>query len=200
MITNWLKDFNLNETVFAMEHTGYYGAALAWVLSEQAVDFYIHNPLDLKKSLGIQRGKTDSIDAYRIASYTIANHHRLSLYSMPTQELIQLKALMAARERYVKISVMLKNSLKANQILNETISVKTIISEEKKQIKNIKKAKENVENQMQEIINSNTELKNSYEKISRVIGVGPVTAVKCITETDNFLKFSNAENSVVIVG
>jgi len=46
---------------------------------------------------------------------------------------------MSARERYVKISVQIQNSLKANEILNESISVKMLIKEEKKQLKSIHK-------------------------------------------------------------
>ena len=99
---------------------------------------------------------------------------------------------MAARERFVKISVQLKNSLKANLIVNETINVKDLIREEKKQIKSIVKAIKDFEKQMLEIVNSNQDLKTNYEKMSKIIGIGPITAIKCITETHNFSKFSNA--------
>lgn len=190
-ISKWLKSMNLHQTVFSMEHTGHYGALLTWLLSQENAEFYLINPLELKNSMGLQRGKTDAVDAYRIASYTITNKHKLSPYNIPTEDLRKLKVLMTARERFVKISVQLKNSLKANMIVNETIDVKDLIREEKKQIKSIARAIEGFEKQMIEIINSNQDLQGNYEKISRVIGVGPITAIKCITETDNFSKFSS---------
>jgi transposase len=191
-ISKWLKKADIQNTVFSMEHTGHYGALLTWILSEGNADFYLINPLELKKSMGILRGKTDAIDAYRIASYTITNKHKLSPYCMPAETLRKLKILMSARERFVKISVQLKNSLKANIIVNETINVKDLIREEKKQIKSIVKAIKGFESQMLDIINSNQELKTNYMKMNKVIGVGPITAIQCITETDNFIKFSNA--------
>ena len=191
-ISEWLKELDLKQTVFSMEHTGHYGALLTWFLSQGKAEFYLINPLELKNSMGIQRGKTDAVDAYRIASYTIANKYKLSPYSMPAEALRKLKVLMAARERFVKISVQFKNSLKANIIVNETVDVKDLIREEKKQIKSIAKAIEGFEKQMLEIIGSHEELQTKYNKISKVIGVGPITAIKCITETDNFSKFSNA--------
>lgn len=191
-ISKWLKNMALDQTVFSMEHTGHYGALLTWFLSQENAEFYLINPLELKKSMGIQRGKTDAVDAYRIASYTITNKHKLSPYNMPTEALRKLKVLMAARERFVKIAVQLKNSLKANIIVNESINVKDLIREEKKQIKSITKAIKDFENQMLEIVNLNQGLKTNYEKMSKVIGVGPITAIKCITETNNFSKFSNA--------
>jgi len=191
-ISEWIKNLDIENTAFSMEHTGHYGALLAWLLSEVNAEFYLLNPLLLKNATGIQRGKTDSIDAYRIAYYTVLNRSKINPFCLPTEQLRKLKVLMTARERYVKISVQLKNSLKANLILNETINLKDLIREERKHIKSLEKSIKAFEDQMINIINSSQELKTNYEKISKVIGVGPVTAIKCITETDNFSKFSNA--------
>lgn len=191
VLSKWLKQFNRDQYEFSMEHTGNYGAMLACLLSENQFNFYMINPIALKKSMGIQRGKTDMVDAYRIASFTIGNRHQLEIYQLPDKELRKIKVLMTARERYVKIAVQLKNSLKANQILNKTIDIALLIKEEKRQIKSISKAIEVVEKQALELINSSEELCKNYQKITKVIGVGPITAVKCITETNNFLSFSN---------
>lgn len=190
-ISNWLRKINLNSVEFSLEHTGHYGMLLTFLLNDNQATFYMVNPLDLKRSLGMQRGKTDTLDAYRIASYTITNKHRLKPYCLPSVELSKIKALITARERYVKILVQLKNSLKANLILNKTIDVKTILSQERKQIKAIEKSIKVFETKMQEIVNNVNELKTSYEKITKVIGIGPITAIKCITETENFTKFTN---------
>lgn len=191
-IDEWLKSFDSSKVTFALEHTGHYGAALVKCLSENGFMFYLINPLDLKRSLGIQRGKTDAKDAYRIAEYAIVNRHKLKFYQLPGEYLNRLKALLAARERYVKISVQIQNSLKANEILNESIDVKMLIQEEKKQHKSIKKSIKNIEVEMQKIIQQNKGIKSTYQKITKVIGVGPVIAIKCIVETENFTKFDNA--------
>ncbi len=191
-ILEWLDNLNLDQITVSMEHTGHYGALLVWLLSQKQVTFYVVNPLELKNSMGIQRGKTDPVDAYRIASYTIGHKHRLKAYRLPTETLRKIKAWMAARERYVKIVVQLKNSLKANEILNKSIDIKELIQEEKRQVQSITKAVQRVERQMTELIQSSRELKASYQKITKIVGVGPITAIKCIAETDNFLKFANA--------
>jgi len=191
-IAEWLAKMNIKEMIFSMEHTGHYGFMLAWSLSQANAEFFLINPLELKRSLGIQRGKTDVLDAFRIASYAITNKHKLKPYNMPTEALRKLKVLMAARERFVKISVQIKNSLKANLIINETVDIMDLIRQEKMQIESIENTIKGLEKQMLEIIKSNTNLKVNYDKISQVIGVGPITAIKCITETDNFIRFSNA--------
>ena len=191
-ITQWLKKLDKDQVTLALEHTGHYGAKLAELLTEGQMAFYMINPLELKRSLGVQRGKTDAVDAYRIANYAINNYHALTLYVLPTEKLRKLKALMTARERYVKILVKIKNSLKANEILGKTIDLKDLIRMEKKQIKSMDATIDLLENQMQLIINSSQELKKNYEKVTAVIGVGPITALKCIIETNNFLNFDNA--------
>lgn len=191
-ITRWLKEFDENQVALAMEHTGHYGAKLAELMSERQMVFYVINPLELKRSLGVQRGKTDTVDAYRIANYSINNYHSLVPYVLPAERLRKLKALMTARERYVKILVKIKNSLKANEILGKTIDLKDLVRMEKKQIKSVDATIGLLEKQMQEIVGSSKELEKNYKKVTAVIGVGPITALKCIIETDNFLKFDNA--------
>ncbi|SHG58580.1 Transposase [Salegentibacter echinorum] len=190
-IEKWLKSHDQKNTVFALEHTGHYGATLINCLHKNGYVFYLINPLELKKSLGIDRGKSDAKDAYRIAEYAITNKHKLEPYQLPKENLGRLKALITARERYVKMSVQVQNSLKANEILNQSIDVKVLIKEEKKQYKSIQKSIRNIENEMQKIIEADQELKSSYKKMTAVIGVGPVIAIKCIAETDNFLKFDD---------
>jgi len=189
-IKKWLGQFEQSTSTFALEHTGHYGAALCKSLADQSFIFYLINPLELKKSLGIQRGKSDAKDAYRIAEYGITNKHKLKPYQFPAESLSRLKALMTARERYVKMSVQVQNSLKANEILNKTIDVKVLIKEEKKQDQSIKKSIKAIENEMQKIIKSDQELEESYRKATSVIGIGPIIALKCIVETENFSKFS----------
>ncbi len=191
-IESWLKGFNQEQVVFTFEHTGHYGSMLALILSSYKFSFYLINPYDLKKSLGIQRGKSDSVDAYRIAVYTIKNMYRLSMYQLPSEQLRRLKILMSSRDRYIKISVQLQNSLKSNEIAGKTVDLKELIRQEKKQIKNIKDLIYRLEKQMITIIKSEPSLKVNFDKVTQVIGVGPITAIKCITETDNFLRFRNA--------
>jgi len=90
------------------------------------------------------------------------------------------------------MSVQIKNSIKANEILSKSVSVRDIIALEKQHLKKIEKTISALETKMLELINSNEEFKKSYDRITRVIGVGPITAIKCIAETENFIKFTNA--------
>lgn len=175
----------------SMEHTGHYGSLLSFEFSKRQLCYSLLNPLELKLSIGMTRGKTDAIDAFRIASYALSNAHKLKPYKLPTEQLQQLKVLISMRDRYIKILVQLKNGLKACQIVAKTINIKGQLKENEALIKRQEKAILNLEKQMLELIDSNTELKDTFRKIKQVIGVGPLTAIKCIVETDNFSKFKD---------
>lgn len=191
-ILKWLKKIKSSEVIVALEHTGHYGALLSWLLSEQGLDYYMINPLDLKRSLGLQRGKTDAIDAYRIANYAVTQNYRLEFFKLPTLTLRKLKALMTARDRFVKISVQHQNSVKGLIILSQTLDLKDVIKEHKKQIKSMKGLIIKVEKQIRDLIMKDDSLKKAYTKIITIVGVGQITAVKCIIETNNFTSFTNA--------
>jgi len=191
-LNSWIKSFDLNNTCFSMEHTGHYGALLSWLLSERKAVYYMINALEIKRSLGIQRGKTDAVDAYRIASYSITNNFKLSPFILPCEELLKLKAMMTVRQQRVKMSVQLQNSIKANLILNRTVDISELIEDESRQLESIKKSISFIDRQMLEIIKSCEPLEQTYNKITKVIGVGPITAMKCIIETANFTKFDSA--------
>ena len=86
-----LKSFKEYEPWICMEHTGHYGYLLSCIFTEQNLCFSLLDPLNLKRSFGIARGKTDAIDAYRIASYALSNMHKLNPYEFPSKELMKLK-------------------------------------------------------------------------------------------------------------
>ncbi|MGV0919306.1 IS110 family transposase [Empedobacter falsenii] len=65
--------------------------------------FALINPLEIKNSIGMIRGKNDAIDAYRIAYYALMNHSKINPYVLPIENLQKLKALMGIRDGYVKI-------------------------------------------------------------------------------------------------
>ena len=191
-IKKWLKQFDPNELEFALEHTGHYGALLIQLLDEKDFSFFVLNPLELKRSLGIQRGKTDQKDAYRIAEYAITRAYKLTYFRLATEKLTKLKALLTARERYVKMSVQLQNSLKANEILNQSVDCKFLIRKERSLLKAIKKSIKLIEQEIKKIISSEEQIKKNYDQIKSVIGVGPIIAAKCIAATENFTKFTDA--------
>src|SRR5258705_804064 len=75
----WLTKLELvtKDLLIVMEHTGYYSYHFEGLLHQNQVRFCKVSALAIKKSLGLVRGKTDKIDAGRIARYGYEKQDRL---------------------------------------------------------------------------------------------------------------------------
>jgi transposase len=61
------KDFS--NVMVIMEHTGIYTYGLEQFLQCQKIDYVKRPALDIKRSVGMKRGKTDKADARMISQY-----------------------------------------------------------------------------------------------------------------------------------
>src|SRR5678809_243873 len=101
----WLEEhngFSIENSLFCLEHTGMYNYPLLQFFSKQGASVWVENPIQIKKSLGLQRGKNDKVDAIRIAQYAFRLRDQAKLWR-PAREIIdRLKYLTALRERLVE--------------------------------------------------------------------------------------------------
>ena len=69
--------------LFCMEHTGVYTMPLCCFLSEQKLDYALESGLEIHRSLGLKRGKSDKADARDIARYACLHEPEIKLYELP---------------------------------------------------------------------------------------------------------------------
>ena len=101
---NWILKNTIckkDQLIFAFEHTGLYSYPLSVFLSENGYQFILIPRLELKRSMGIVRGKNDKIDAKRIALYTYEKREKVEPYQMPQEDIIHIKRLLSLREKLV---------------------------------------------------------------------------------------------------
>ncbi len=91
-----------SQIMFAFEHTGLYSHPLSVYFTEKGYSYIIIPGLELKRSMGIARGKDDKIDAKRIATYAYEKRSKLIPYELPLEEIVQIKRLLSLREKLVK--------------------------------------------------------------------------------------------------
>ena len=175
-----------------MEHTGHYGALLASELASAGVRFSLVNPLEIKRSSGLTRGKNDAVDAYRIASYAVRHQYKLKPYRLAGKALQQLKVKLSQRAFYTKMLIQNKNNLKSLEVLAQSSSCGLEIRTAKASIRNNERIIARLDAQLLKLIEAAPELKATFDKITQLDGIGLVTAATCIVETDNFQRFSNA--------
>ncbi|KQS41754.1 IS110 family transposase [Pedobacter sp. Leaf194] len=107
-----IAGFKLSNAVFGMEHSGLYCNALLHALHKKKAKIVHENANMIRNSLGNLRGKTDKIDAGRIAEYLYKCREGLKFWEPKRQILNQLASLASLRERLIATKNILDMPLK----------------------------------------------------------------------------------------
>jgi transposase len=190
----WLKKqpVNLGESFFIMEHTGWYTLLLCFSLQEEDLLFGLYAPLHLKRSLGLTRGKTDKIDAQRLAYFAFLHRHALKSTKLPSASLLKLKNLFAFRDRLVKTQASLKVTINDLKVTAKLIDNKFIIKESEKQLKLIEHQVKHTEKQIEQTVQEDEVMTKHFRLLRSVPGIGLVTAAALILTTSNFTAFADS--------
>lgn len=184
------KRYKRASILICLEHTGHYGLELCLVLQQMNFDYALVPALEIKNSVGMTRGKTDQVDAQRIATYAWRFIDKIKLTTLPTNELILMKELLALRDQNVKMSTQLQNSLKTHRIASKLLKNEMVVTRISNQIDIIKKEITEIELQLQDIVNANESIKQNFNLLQSIKGIGPITAMVLIITTQNFKKIT----------
>jgi transposase len=180
-----------------MEATGHYTYDLCLFLEQQEVSYSVQSPLHLKRSFGLTHGKNDKVDAYRIASYAYLHREDIKLSKLATNSIRKLKALMAERKSLVVEIARCKTQLK--EVGSHSSSPGTI-KRTKELLEFLETQVQDIEKDMAQTIDSDAELKNNYQLLLTISGIGIVNAVNTIVATHNFKMFDNARQYASYIG
>jgi len=192
-LKKWLKQNKviLEELLVCFEHTGMYSYQLSEYLSLNNIDYVMESAIQIKRSLGLVRGKNDKVDAKRIAEYAFMRRDKLKLSKPPTKNISRIEKLLSLRETMVKHRAIYKVLLSENtRILNKT-EHKCFFNAQSKLIKDLNRQIDKIELEILSIIKSNKEMNEVYRLVTSVKGVGFVLGAYFISTTSCFTKFSN---------
>ncbi len=185
------KGCSLANSLFCFEHTGMYSYALASFMSEKHMSYIIVPGLEIKRSLGIQRGKNDQIDARKIAQYAYRRREEVKLFQLPRASINKIRQLLSLREKLVKQRAGYEASLKDQSDFIKSSENKLLFSIPRKLIKELNLQIESIEKEIDLVLEENPEIKNNYRLITSITGVGRQTALQLIVVTNNFLSFDD---------
>jgi transposase len=192
-------DFKVSESVFCMEHTGIYNQHLLTFLQQKNANICLENPVQIKFSNGMQRGKSDQIDCERIAMYASKENENLKLWEPPRDVVKMLKNLTVLRTRLIMAKKTL--TVPANEIkLFDKETSKTISSCCEASIKRLDLDLQKVESKINEIIKNDATLKRLFAITTSINGVGPITAVELIICTNEFKTITKAKKFACYAG
>jgi transposase len=189
----WMKKQGMvfAKCFFCMEHTGHYTLALCCFLQDQQLSYTLVSPLHLKKSLGITRGKSDKVDARRIAQFACLHQRHLKSMQLPSACLLKLKNLMAFRERLTKTKVSLKQTIQDLKSTSTLVDNSFIIKESEKQLKLIEQQISHTDQQMEAALQEDEHIQQHFRLVNSVVGIGMITAIAFLIYTQNFTAFDN---------
>jgi len=192
--------FSPDEILFVFEHTGLYSHNLAVYFSGHKVPFFMVPGLEIKRSLGIARGKDDRIDAAKIARYAYRLRDEIEPYRLPSKQLLELKALLSLRDRMVRQRAGYKTSLREQKRVYKGKGNSVLLKAQEHLIKDLNKQIDAVDKEMLDIVCSNDELQRIYKLITSIKSIGPQTALFMIAYTDGFTKFKDSRKFAAYCG
>jgi transposase len=176
--------------VICGENTGIYSRQFSDMFSKLGYVVWLESALQIKRSMGLNRGKNDKKDSRDIAEYAGRHLDKCKQYIAPPEQIDALQELFSHRRLLMqqKCSLQrrsgeLSKALRQNKWLKKSANTdKTIVNVMEVEIKKI-------EAQMKEIIASDPELQNTYDILTSMKGLALINAVALIVYTNNFKRF-----------
>lgn len=183
----WLRTFKIKvkDAVIAMEHTGTYSNALSEWCFKKGVTFVLLHPLEVKNAGCRGRNKTDKTDAQFIADYAYTMREKLSPSQPEAPVIKKLRELRNERQLAVRSRTAYLNQLKS---ISETSSIRRMEKAAASFTAQIKA----IEAAIKQVIESDASVKNTYELLISIPGIGLINAVTTIVATGNFTRFQTA--------
>lgn len=175
------------------EYTGMYGFNLMQTALSLNLALWMENPAQIKYSGGIQRGKNDPVDAWRIACYSLRFCDRAHLVRPQHQTIEQLayldseRALLVADRGKYKAQLSDQQGYMPNHIWQEKSQrLQQLIMSFDQHIMAIEQC-------MMILINEDQMLAHQLTLLESIPGVGPRLGCYILIATQGFTRFKNAK-------
>ncbi|UII78593.1 IS110 family transposase [Flagellimonas sp. CMM7] len=180
----------LSNTLICMEHTGVYGKILITKLVEKQASFCVEMPIQITKSIGVVRGKSDRVDAKRIAIYASKNHKELELYRPMPEILEKVKILLKIRRKLVNTRADVNKYPNELELFSPELG-KLAKRNLKKINKNLNDEINRIEAEIKKLVLSDDKLNKTVGLVTSVTGIGQITALHFTIFTNFFTRYDN---------
>jgi len=182
----------MGDLLLCAESTGRYIYPLTVACHEEGAFLWMEDPSRIKNSFGLVRGKSDPVDARRIAEYAFRHQDKAVAYRLPDKELASIKILLADRALVLadkkKYEAQLndqKGFMSKRDYAMQRTMWKSILMELQKQL-------DNIDRRIDELVASNATLSHQVDLLKSIDGVGQRIAVAMVVCTGAFTRFDNA--------
>lgn len=201
-LDDWIdsQGISYSDCLFCMENTGIYHRLLVSYLKSKGAFVWVESGVEIKWSLGIQRGKTDPEDARRIMTYAFRNQDKAKEHCVKDDTLQQLADCLSLRSR-------IQDCLKALKVpINELKSIGLMESSErlenisKRSILALEEDLKGVDENIKKLIEKHEELVQKYKLATSVKSVGFIAGVYLLVYTNGFTRFDSSKQIASFAG
>ncbi|MEM9859826.1 MAG: IS110 family transposase, partial [Bacteroidota bacterium] len=199
-LVRYAKKYPLSKTLFCLEYTGLYSNFLLTVLYNHQVATWIENPVQIKRSMGLQKGENDQIDAQRIAEYAFRFQDQVKLYEPENQILEKIKELHQVRTQLVQTHKELNTVYQEKKkFLKQEIGL-LIADYYDPILEELKVKMKSIEKKLIALLAEDEDLQQKMKIITSIPGVGAVTARALLIATQGFTPFDNGRQLACYCG
>lgn len=200
-----LKTFvgwNPKQAVFCMEHTGIYKAHLLKFLHKANLPIWLENSTQIKQAGGLQRGKSDAVDARRIGEYAYRFRDQMRLWHPPRQIIQQLSYLSAVRQRLIQAYNLLAGPLAEPESFVSASLQKKLQATSKKSLVALKAEQKAIDAQIETLIQGDSRLNELFALLVSVpgVGVGVATATELLVATNEMKTINDPKKMACYAG
>jgi transposase len=201
-LASWLKSLNisLNDSWFVFEYTGGYEYRLVQFLESKGICFTRVPGLQIKKSLGMQRGKNDKIDSRRIAEYGYEKREKLKEHKACSTAITRLKLLLTQRSGFVDDKKAHEHRLKELKAMMDLKKGDGIVKRYQQAVDFAGKMITKTEAEIMKLVTAEEAMNKNFCLITSIPGIGKVNGWMTIAYTENFERFSNGRAYGAYIG
>lgn len=190
----------VKKVLFCFEHTGIYSIELAGFLTKKKVSFAMVAAIEIKRAMGMVRGKNDRIDAKRIAEYAHLRKGKIKETVLPSEKVLKMQYLLTLRERMQSDKAGYKTSINEFKSVFKSAEFKKLLTTQQQIADTLKKQIRDVEDELMDIIKSDELIHTQYKLATSVIGIGFITATYLLITTNCFTAFDDPRKYACYAG
>ena len=179
-----LPNFQIPHCVCCLEHTGIYNAHALEVLFKAQFPVWLEASLQIKQASGLQRGKSDCIDAQRIAEYACRFRDQIRLWQPPRPALKKLAELSRLRQRLLGMLSQLRVPLAEQKRFGDKTLTAQLGHHCKGSLAALTNDLNEVEKAIKVLISGDDILKNLFALTTSIPGIGLIVATEIIVATN----------------
>ena len=185
---------------FVLEFTGGYEYRMVQFCQAKQFSYVRISGLAIKRSMGIVRGKSDRIDAKRIAEYGDEKQSKLQAENASLADIVRLKRLLNQREDFVTDRKAYDHRYSELQYMMDLPDADTMLKRYKKIATGLQKLIEGTEDEIRKLIKKNDAFEFNFDLLTSIKGIGEVNGWTMIAYTENFTSFDNARQFGAYIG